>query len=111
MTDDQQEYVYRTPEGGWRITGSRVSLDSVVQAYWDGQTPEGIVTLFPSLTLQQVYGAIAFYLHRRTEIDAYLAGQEARWEQLRQASETRNGPLLKRLREARRSAGHPTQSS
>ena len=31
-------YATKTAEGGWRVTGTRVSLDSVVRAYWDGVT-------------------------------------------------------------------------
>jgi hypothetical protein len=34
-------YVLQTLEGGWRITGRRVSLDSIVHAYWEGRSPSG----------------------------------------------------------------------
>jgi uncharacterized protein (DUF433 family) len=49
-------------EGAHRVAGSRVSLDSLVYAFWDGKSPETIAQSFPTLTLEQVYGAIAFYL-------------------------------------------------
>jgi len=97
MSQTAIEYVERTTEGGWRITGSRVSLDSVIYAYWEGKSPEAIVEEFPALTAEQVYGAVAFYLRRRDEIDEYLREQKVRWTQLRQASEAKHGPLLKRL--------------
>ncbi|PYQ93569.1 MAG: hypothetical protein DMF95_24010 [Acidobacteria bacterium] len=42
--------------------GSRVPLDSVVREFWDGQTPEAIRSDSPTLSLEQVYGAITFYL-------------------------------------------------
>ena len=45
-------------DGTYRITGTRVSLDSVVYAFLNGLSPEGIVDSFPVLTLEQVYGAI-----------------------------------------------------
>ncbi len=102
MSQAAVEYVERTAEGGWRIAGSRVSLDSVVRAYWEGKTPEAIVDEFPSLAAEQVYGAIAFYLRHRGEMDQYLRRQDARWEQLRQESEAQHGPLLNRLRAARK---------
>ena len=92
--------VFKTPEGGWRLTDSRVSLDSIVQAYWQGRQPEAIAADFPSVRLEQVHGAIAFYLRNQTEIDEYLVAQDARWEELRRESESKAGPLLKRLREA-----------
>lgn len=65
-------YVCRTSEGGWRIVGSRVSLDSVVYAHREGRSPEAIADAFPSLSLEQIYGAIAFYLRHRAEIDQHL---------------------------------------
>ena len=104
MLETAVEYAVRTPEGGWRVAGTRVSLDSVVHAYLEGLTPEAIVDSSPSLTPEQVRGAIAFYLRNRAEIDQYLAEQDKRWEALRLESEARNAPLLARLRAARAQA-------
>src|SRR5258705_8959570 len=84
-------------EGAYRITGTRISLDSVVYAFLNGQTPESIVDSFPLLTLEQVYGAIAFYLAHRTEIDEYLRQGEAEFEILRQRLRDQNLPLHRKL--------------
>jgi uncharacterized protein (DUF433 family) len=102
MTETLRAYVFRTPEGGWRVEGTRVSLDSVVHEFLDGESPETIVEHYPSLALDQVYGAISFYLSHQAEVDAYLKEQNAIWEQLRADSESRNAPLLQRLRDAKR---------
>jgi uncharacterized protein (DUF433 family) len=93
-------YVFQTPEGGWRLADSRVSLDSIVHAYWQGRLPEAIAADFPSLSLEQIHGAIAFYLRNREELDEYLSSQESRWQELLRQSETTAGPLLQRLRAA-----------
>ena len=98
MVEESPNYVFRTSEGGWRVGGSRVSLDSVVYAFAEGATAEEIVCQFPALSLEQAYGAIAFYLRNRDEIDGYLSEQVARWEQLRRENAGRNDPLLQRLR-------------
>lgn len=95
MTDS---YVSRTPPGGYRIAGSRVSLDSVVHAWWDGRLPEAIVADFPSLTLEQVHGAIAYYLRHRSEVDRHLAEQDSRWLDFQRQSAARMGPLIERMR-------------
>jgi uncharacterized protein (DUF433 family) len=95
---DTVSYAFQTPEGGWRITGTRVSLDSVVHAFWNGSSPEQVADDFPSLSLEQVYGALAFYLHNKAEIDRYMAEQAVRWEQFRKESEAAHGPLLQRIR-------------
>lgn len=98
MAEAAPNYVTQLPDGSWRVRGTRVSLDSIVHAYWQGRLPEAIVADFPSLTLEQVHGAIAYYLGHRAEVDAYLAEQDARWRQFQQDSAARHGPLLRRVR-------------
>ncbi len=66
------------------IEGTRIALDSIVYAFQKGLSPESIVQSFPLLTLEQVYGAIAFYLANRAEIDAYLAAEEAAFDAMPQ---------------------------
>lgn len=71
----------RTDEHGrLRIGNTRVLLDLVIYAYWRGQTPESITDSYPSLSLDDVYLAIGYYLRHRAEIDAYLRQQEAEAE-------------------------------
>lgn len=89
-------------DGAYRITGTRISLDSVVYAFLNGQTPESIIDSFPLLTLEQVYGAIAFYLAHRTAIDEYLRQGEAEFEILRQRLRDQNLPLYRKLMAFRR---------
>lgn len=96
-----------TAEGSCRLAGTRVSLDSIVHAYWQGRSLEAIVEDFPTLTPEQVRDALAFYLRNRAEIDTDLDSQERIWERLRAESEARNGPLLDRLRAARAAADAP----
>jgi uncharacterized protein (DUF433 family) len=100
MTENSTEYVTSIPSGGWRVSGTRVSLSSIVHAYWEGKLPEAIVTNFPALTLEQVYGAIAFYLGHRDTVDQFLGEQEAHWQQFEKDSAARHGPLLQRIRGA-----------
>ena len=58
--------------GGYYIAGTRVSLDSVVYAYLRGESAEGIAEPFPALTIEQIFGSLAFYTANRELIDAYL---------------------------------------
>ncbi len=54
--------------GGYYVINTRVSLDSVVYQFQEGQPPENILRSFPALgTLENVYGAIAFYLANRSD--------------------------------------------
>jgi len=95
-----KEYVEKR-EGAYRISGTRVSLDSIVYAFWRGASPESIAQSFPALTLEEVYGAIAFYLAHQTEIDAYLQEGEGEFEALRQQARQSNPLLYRKLEEAR----------
>jgi uncharacterized protein (DUF433 family) len=91
-------------EGGYWVAGSRVSLDSIVYAFLAGQSPESIGQSFPSLTLEQVYGAITFYLANRTEIDAYLAKARAEYDALRRRAREADPAFYQKLAHARREA-------
>jgi uncharacterized protein (DUF433 family) len=66
------EYVEQSG-GELMLAGSRVSLASVVASWKEGLSAESIRDEFPVLSLEQVYGAITYYLRNQTEIDSYLA--------------------------------------
>ncbi len=95
-----KEYVEQR-EGAYRISGTRVSLDSIVYAFLRGASPESIAQSFPVLTLEEVYGAIAFYLGHQTEIDAYLQQGGKEFEAVRQEARQANPLLYRKLEEAR----------
>ena len=95
------QYVEQRDEGYW-VAGSRVSLDSIVYAFLEGQCAESIAQSFPSLTLEQVYGAITFYLANRLEIDNYLARVRIDFEALRQATRDADPMFYQKLADARR---------
>jgi uncharacterized protein (DUF433 family) len=92
-------------DGGYWITGTRISLDSIVYAFKRGAAPESMQRAFPLLTLEEIYGAITFYLAHEQEIDAYLAQAEATFEvqarALNAAARTANPALFQRLEHAR----------
>jgi uncharacterized protein (DUF433 family) len=83
------------------VEGTRISLDSVVYAFRGGLSPESIVQSFPLLTLEQVYGAIAFYLANRVEIDSYLAAEEAAFDAMPQPLQTTDPALYNKLMAAK----------
>ena len=98
----KKEYVEQHDQGYW-VAGTRVSLDSVVIAFLDGLSPETIVAeCFPALTLEQVFGAIAYYLANRVEIDTYLQSSKAEFEALRQTMREADPQFYQKLAEARR---------
>lgn len=96
----ERQYVEERDKGYW-VTGTRVSFDSVVLAFLDGLSPETIVAeCYPMLTLEQVYGAIAYYLSHRNELNTYLKQAVSEFETLRQT--TNRPPFSQKMTEALR---------
>ena len=98
----ENQYVQQR-DSGYYLSGTRISLDSVVYAFLRGESPEGIVESFPSLRLEQVYGAIAYYLANQGTIDAYLEKGQAEFERMREESRRKHPALYAKLEAARRS--------
>jgi uncharacterized protein (DUF433 family) len=100
------EYV-RLTEGQYLVGGTRVSLDSLVYLFLEGVSAESMVDSYPALTLEQVHGALAFYLGNQKEIDAYLAeGQRSADSQHEQSRQT-NAELIAKLQRARHASQIP----
>jgi uncharacterized protein (DUF433 family) len=100
------EYVEQR-NGGYFIKDARVSLDSVVCAFLRGESPEGIAESFPSLGLEQIFGALAFYIANREVVDQYLREGRQEFEALREQARRNNPALYRKLAEARQTAHAP----
>lgn len=76
-----------------RIKGHRIGIESVLYEYiYRERTPEQIARRFSTLTLEQVYATILYYLHHKETIDRYIAdwlefSRQAREEQARKHPE------------------------
>ena len=95
-----KEYVRRV-EGAYRVGYTRVSLDSLVYLFREGMSAESMVESYPALTLEQVHGALAFYLANQKEVDAYLAEGQRTAESQHQQSRRTNAELIAKLHRAR----------
>lgn len=87
-------------DGGFYIKGTRVPLDSLVHEFGNGASPESIRQAFPTLTLEQVYGAITFYLGHQDEVEASIREAEKAWTEF-EAAHVIPQETQERLREAR----------
>ncbi len=95
-----KEYVKRT-EGVYRVGDTRVSLDSLVYLFREGISVESMVESYPALTLEEVHGALAYYLANQGVIDAYLAEGERMAESQHAQSRDVNAELIAKLRRVR----------
>ena len=92
----------------FRVARTRISLDSIVYAFREGQSAESIAENYPTLTLEHVYGALAFYLRRRREIDEYLRREEAADERAQRAWAADPSDLIHKLRRVRDASQVPS---
>jgi uncharacterized protein (DUF433 family) len=68
-----------------RLKGHRLGLEHIVERYQEGYTPEQMALEYPGVSLEQLYGVIAYYLHHQAEVDAYIKRIDAEADARRQA--------------------------
>jgi uncharacterized protein (DUF433 family) len=83
-----------------RLKGTRVGIENILYEYiYRSRTPEEIVNCFSSITLEQVYATILYYLHNQAKVSQYIADW-LEWEhQQRKAQELNPPPGIVRLRQ------------
>jgi uncharacterized protein (DUF433 family) len=75
-----EDYFDFLNENDIRIKGTRVGIETVIRDYKLGASPEEIVIRYPTLSLEQVYATITYYLANRAELDTYLERVTKEWE-------------------------------
>ncbi len=94
-----REYVEQR-EGGYWIAGTRVSLDSIVYAFLRGAAPENIAQSFPVLKLEEVYGAVTYYLGHEEDVNSFLRQNDREFDTLRTQARQINPGLYQKLEAA-----------
>ncbi len=93
-----EEYFEFDNPNGIRIKGTRVNIEIVVYATREGMTPGQVVQNYPTLTLEQVHAALAYYYANRATIDDYIARQEAAYDEAKRRHEAGERPeVVRRL--------------
>jgi uncharacterized protein (DUF433 family) len=93
-------------DGSYMVSGTRVSLDSVVHGFVSGSSAETIAQVFPVLNLEQVNGAITFYLGHREEVDRYMDARQRDFGAKRDASRQGDPMFYQKLADAKRQTLH-----
>jgi uncharacterized protein (DUF433 family) len=101
----ENQYV-ESRDGGFYLKTSRVPLDGIVIYYARGESPESIRAHFPTLSLEQVYGAITFYLAHRAEVDRTIEEENELFEKLK-AENPVPDKLREKLEQARQHLATP----
>ncbi len=82
--------------GSIRVTGSRVTLDTIVHCYQAGDTVEQINENFPTVSVAKIKAIIDWYLSHRAQADEYMQEGEAEAEKLRREIESQPEYIARR---------------
>ncbi len=107
LITDSPVPLHKDADGIIRVGATRVTLDTVVTAFADGETAEEIVQQYPSLDLADVYAVMSYYLRRRAEVDEYLHSRNAIARDVRKKNESAFDPNGIRDRLLARSSRKP----
>ena len=85
-----------------RLRGHRIGIESILYAYiHQAMTPEEIAQQFPTLTLDQVYATILYYLRNTEQVHAYMTNWIEHGDRMRAEQEANPTPGMLRLRQLR----------
>ena len=79
-------------DGVIRVSGTRVTLDTIITAFQDGATPEQMAQQYPSVPLADLYQIIAFCLRHPADLDVYLKRRQRQAHQIRRKNEAQWPP-------------------
>src|SRR5947209_5716767 len=82
-----------------RLKGTRVGIETVLYDYiYGSRLPETIAERYPSLTIEQVYATITYYLHNKDAVTIYLANWLEHGNRMREEQDHNPPPVVIRLR-------------
>ena len=83
-----------------RIKGTRIGIEHILYHYIHrAQTPEEIAQRFHTVTVEQVYATILYYLHNQDKVNAYLSDWLA-WSHKMRLEQKKNPPdFIEKLRQ------------
>ncbi len=80
------------------VRGSRVPLESLVWPWPEGHSAEEIQEAYSTLTLAEVYGALAYYLDHRSALDQDMRESMSAFEDQRTQAEASDPTRYTELR-------------
>lgn len=85
-----------------RLKGTRIGIETILYEYIDrSRTPEEIAQTYPSLTLEQVYATILYYLQNKETISNYIKNWIEHGHKMREQQRLTPPPVSEKLRQLR----------
>jgi uncharacterized protein (DUF433 family) len=81
-----------------RLKGSRIGIETILYEYiYRARTPEEIAKIYTTLSLEQVYATILYYLHHQETISNYMADWLEWGQKMRQEQRQNPSPVVSKL--------------
>ena len=82
-----------------RLKGTRIGIETILFDYlFRGKTPELIAQTYPSLTLEQVYATILYYLQNKQAVEAYIQDWLEWGDRMREEQKRNPNPVVEKLK-------------
>lgn len=94
-----------------RVKGTRIGIETILEDFFNGSGPEEIAIRYTSLSLEQVYATITYYLHNREKIDAYMDAWRQYTSQASKEADENPPEVVKRLRRLKADQSHSLRST
>lgn len=101
--DEERVPLREIEEGDVRVGNTKVALEGIISAYWQGYTPEEIQQDYDVVSLGDVYSIIGYYLHRKDEVDQFMQESDESYDRLVEEAKSQPGAreFYDRVREFR----------
>ncbi|PHM07329.1 DUF433 domain-containing protein [Nostoc sp. 'Peltigera malacea cyanobiont' DB3992] len=85
-----------------RLQNSRIGIETILYEYIDcGKSPEEIAQIYTSLSLEQVYATILYYLQNKETVSAYIKNWIEHGHKMREEQRLNPPPVSEKLRQLR----------
>ncbi len=81
-----------------RLKDSRIGIETILYEYiYRARTPEEIANIYTSLSLEQVYATILYYLHNKEAVSKYIADWLEWGRKMREEQQRNPSPVVQKL--------------
>lgn len=81
-----------------RLKGTRIGIETILYDFiYKAKTPEEIVQTYSTLTLEQVYATILYYLHNKESVSQYMAEWLEWGRKMREEQQNNPSPVVQKL--------------
>lgn len=102
ISKDITEYFNFLSPGDIRLKNSRIGIETILYEYIDCErSPEEIAQIYQSITLEQIYATILYYLQNKEIVSAYMKNWLEHGHKMREQQRLNPPPVSEKLRQMR----------